>query len=144
LTHSIFSELESLQRRDAERAALLRRHGFSDLAAVYARGSEATSTRLRSLARSVGEDRPTQVPRDPWTGTALPQRDRMRALTSLVRTDMSENRAWSRTLRRIAERRDGVIGDAAAATAGRVAEQTEELNDRLRARLSRWATRGDA
>jgi|GEM_PF-4708216 len=146
MTDTLINQLESLQRRDSQRAALLRRYGFSDLAAVYSEGSDTAQTRLRSLTRSAGVNRAEgpRAARDPWTGASLPQRNRMRALTRLVRTDMSANRAWSRTLGRIAEQRTGLIADAATAAATRVSEQTDELNERLRARLSRWASRGDA
>lgn len=137
----LVGHLEAIARRNGERAALLRRYGFSDLAAVYADGTTPVEAALERVGGRGGE--PPALPTDA-SAVSLPHRGRMRALTRLVRGDMSENRAWSRRLARLADAANGVEAEAASNVSERVALQAETLNARLRARLSVWAAGGAA
>ncbi len=125
--------LDTLRVRDEQRAALLRHHGFGDLAEVYDDGrqwAEQARQRLGPL-----DDAPAAEAAD----ATLAQQDRMQALTRLVRADLARNRRRTRDLGRLADRAEGGVQTQALAAQAQVAEQTARLSADLRSRLSRWS-----
>ena len=128
--------LDTLRVRDHQRAALLRRYGFRDLAEAYDDGSQwAEQARLRLGHYGLLGRAETHA----TAGTTLPQRDRMQALTRLVRGDLAQNRRRARDLGRLADRAEDDVQTQARAAQAQVVDQTARLSADLRRRLTDWS-----